>query len=318
MVQRNCAFFDVRALVRPPKAAVATVVEPSCPDMYSAHKEWMTSTYPEKKQATQRQYRDVFNTEFNISFFLPKKDVCDECTTWLHTPEVGKAALEDTYNKHLENKKIVHEMVKYDKTLARHKDNKTLCVAHFDYEKNLICPKADTSVFYCRRKLCVINFTLVDVGKYLDNCYVYDETIGRKGSNEVSSFLLHFIERKVETGIKEFRFYSDNCGGQNKNKNVTTLYAYAAAKYNVRIVHTFLEKNHSNLLSQTMWIDLSEKLQLIKDTDKEPVPWRSIRQISAEGTSPHELQFKIDHKEEPRTISTKKVRKPVNFCTFTL
>ncbi|KAK3924876.1 SUMO-activating enzyme subunit 1 [Frankliniella fusca] len=336
----------------------------SCADMYSAYKEWMSSIYPEKKLATERQYRDVFNSEYNISFFLSKKDVCDECTTWRLTPEEGKAALEENYNKHLDNKKLVHEMVQKDKTLARHKDNKTLCVAHFDYEKNLICPKADTSVFYYKRKLCVSNFTLVDVGKYEDNCYVYDETIARKGSNEVSSFLLHFIERKVEAGIKEFHFYSDNCGGQNKNRNVASLFAYAAAKYNVRIVHTFLEKGHTYNAADTVhsyierktkplqiysprqwydniatakrskthptrvievnqgmilqWNDLSDKLQLVKDTDGQAIPWREIRQISADGTTPHELQFKTDLKEEPQTISTKKVGKPVNFCTFTL
>ncbi|KAK3917836.1 Mitochondrial intermediate peptidase 1 [Frankliniella fusca] len=152
----------------------------------------------------------------------------------------------------MEDKKIVHEMVEKDKSLARHKDSKTLCVAHFDYEKNLICPKANTSVFYYKRKLNVSNFTIVDVGRFDDNCYVYDETVAHKGSNEIASFLLHFIKRKVEDGITEFRFYSDNCGGQNKNRNVATLYAYAAAKYNITITHTFLEKGHTYNAADTV------------------------------------------------------------------
>ncbi|KAK3918415.1 Neuraminidase, partial [Frankliniella fusca] len=336
----------------------------SVADMYGAYGEWMTLNHPEKTVASERQYRDVFNTEFNISFFLSKKDVCDECTTWLNTAEDNKDALQEKYSKHLENKNLVHEMVENDKKLARHKDSKTLCVAHFDYEKNLICPKADTSVFYYKRKLNVSNFTIVDVGRYEDNCYVYDETIGHKGSNEVASFLLHFIERKVAAGVKEFRFYSDNCGGQNKNRNVAALYAYAAAKYGISITHTFLEKGHTYNAADTVhslierktkplqiysprqwyqnietakrskshplrvievtqeiifqWNDLSNKLQLDKDVNRQAIPWRSIRQISSDSSTVHQLKFKTDFSVEPRVVSTKRVGKPVNFSTFKL
>ena len=38
----------------------------------------------DKEVATSRQYRDIFNTEFNISFHKPKKDQCNTCTAYIN------------------------------------------------------------------------------------------------------------------------------------------------------------------------------------------------------------------------------------------
>lgn len=90
------------------------------------------------------------------------------------------------------------------------------------------------------------------------------------------------MKRKVEAGITEFRFYSDNCVGQNKNRNVTTAFLYAASKFNVKIVHTFLEKGHTfnaadtvhslierktrqlQLFTPSMWYDSIEAAKRLK------------------------------------------------------
>lgn len=61
-------------------------------------------------------------------------------------------------------------------------------------------------------------------------CYVWDESVASRGANEVSSCLLNFIQEQVETGVTELRFWSDNCGGQNRNRIVFFLYTYAARK----------------------------------------------------------------------------------------
>lgn len=65
--------------------------------------------------------------------------------------------------------------------MARLQTSTNLVVAHFDYEKALICPKANAYIYYYRRKLSVNNFTIVDVGRFEDCCYVYDETVAKKG-----------------------------------------------------------------------------------------------------------------------------------------
>lgn len=333
-------------------------------DLYSNYETWMSEVYPNEAIATIRQYRDVFNFEYNISFFLPKKDLCDVCCTWENTPENEKTISEKTYLDHIKNKNTVVAMKDSDTKEARLKTSTTLVVAHFDYEKALICPKGNVSVFYYKRKLSVNNFTIVDVGRFEDCCYVYDETIAKKGSNEVASFLFHFIIRKVEAGMTEFRFYSDNCVGQNKNRNLTTLFLYASSKFNIKIVHTFLEKGHTYNAADTVhslierktrplqihipsmwydsiaaakrskqhpivlvkvtqdmifdWKDLADKLYLDKDVHKSSIPWIKIRQISFDGSKPHEFQFKVNFDDEFVSVSTKSVGRPVNFNSYEL
>ncbi|KAL4713801.1 hypothetical protein ACJJTC_012318 [Scirpophaga incertulas] len=72
-------------------------------------------------------------------------------------------------------------------------------------------------------------------------CYLWDETI----ANEVGSCLLDFIEQNTQNGVEEFRFWSDNCAGQNRNRFVFFIYTYCAKQFNVSIKHRFLEKGHT-------------------------------------------------------------------------
>jgi len=50
---------------------------------------------------------------------------------------------------------------------------------------------------------------------------------------------------KKENGIKEFSFYSDNNAGQNRNRFIYSMWEYAAYSLKVNIMHTFLEKGHT-------------------------------------------------------------------------
>jgi len=113
------------------------------------------------------------------------------------------------------------------------------------FEKALNCPQGQASIFYYKRKVTVSNLTVYDVRSFEGNRYVYDQTIAKRGSAEVASFLVHFIERKVLEGYREFRLFSDNCSGQNKNRMVASALLHAAAKFNIKITRNFLEKGHT-------------------------------------------------------------------------
>ncbi|KAJ8931665.1 hypothetical protein NQ314_015381 [Rhamnusium bicolor] len=54
--------------------------------------------------ATERQYRDVLNSEFNIGFFKPKKDRCERCVEFELKTEKTVEFIK-SYEKHLERKK---------------------------------------------------------------------------------------------------------------------------------------------------------------------------------------------------------------------
>lgn len=74
---------------------------------------------------------------------------------------------------------------------------------------------------------------------------MWPEVNGKHGACEVASCLLKFIETKIKDGAKEFRFWSDNCAIQNRNRIVFSFYTYVAKKYGVTISHRFLERGHT-------------------------------------------------------------------------
>ena len=85
------------------------------------------------------------------------------------------------------------------------------------------------------------NFSIFDIANKEAICYCYDESIGSKGSNEVASFVFDYIAKKVKT---DFRFYSDNCSGQNRKRYVFAMNVYAAYIFKILIIHHFLEPGH--------------------------------------------------------------------------
>lgn len=194
--------------------------------------------------ATSRQYRDIFNEEFNISFFKPKKDQCDVCCAYnnltdsMKSPEVQKQ-----YEDHIKNKTIARELKDADKLLAV--DDKTLCVACFDLQKVLTTPQSNVSDFYYKSKYATYNFTIYDIGNNAGYCYVWHEQIAKRGPNEIGSCLWKFLALQKREGVKTLILYSDNCGGQNRNHYIFSMFAFAARFFQIDITHRFLEKGHT-------------------------------------------------------------------------
>ena len=145
--------------------------------------------------------------------------------------------MQDRYDEHISNKKNVRRLMAQDKEDAV-QDPKT-CVINFDLQKVLTTPRAEIGPLYYLSKLCVWNFTIYELAAQTGHCFVWNETIGKRGSAEVSSFLLHFFREKSATGVKKFNLYSDSCSGQNKNKNIFSMYLKAAQDLSVTLVHRY-------------------------------------------------------------------------------
>lgn len=224
--------------------------------MHELYKLWFEEKYGEQFQrASERLYLDIFNTKFNISFFRPKKDRCNICNNWENAQSLKDKdsalykKLESRFEEHKIQKDKARSLKDFDKSefiKNSRSDWKNVAVACFDYEKVLAIPKSETNAFYYKRKIGVCNFTVTDIGRSETVCYVYDDTIAKKGPNEVGSFLLDFMKDRLARGIDTFKFYSDNCGSQNRNRFVFALYVLAALQLpNVEITHTFLECGHT-------------------------------------------------------------------------
>lgn len=231
--------------------------------LFNLYEEWMRNEHPLLPMASLRQYRDVFNNEFNIEFFKPKKDQCVLCHVYKNANEEEKENMAIKHALHLANKTAVRELKDQEKEAS--KSLQDCIVACFDMQKVLTTPQSELSMFYYKRKLAVYNFTIYDMTNNEGHCYMWDETKGKKGANEISSGLFDFIKKKVSKGVTTFKFYSDNCGGQNKNRIVAALYSYIAAKFSINISHNYFEVGHSQNEGDAMHalIERRKKNQII-------------------------------------------------------
>lgn len=206
--------------------------------MYRLYNEWMADKDP-KLLVSLRRYRYIFNHDFNLFFHRPKKDQCDLCSAYHTSKGEEKAAMEEKYQKHRRDIKVARDLMAGDKNEA--KSDKTVCAASFDLEKVLNAPKADFSALFYKRKVSIYNFTVYNLATNEGYCYVWNETVANRGGNEISSLLYKFIVKKVECGVKTFKFTSDNCIPQNKNQMVFTVYVMLAVKFQITIIHKYVK-----------------------------------------------------------------------------
>ena len=220
--------------------------------MYRLYLKWCT----EKKisvPAMKWCYYHIFNHEFNLGFHRPKKDQCDLCEKYRNCSSHQKEELQTEYDIHQRNKILSRAEKEVDKQKAL--TDATLITSAFDLQKVLPLPTGDASQFYYKRKLSMYNFTIYDMGNHAGYCYMWYEIIGGRGSNEVSTCVYQYIKKcAAELDAKNFIFYSDNCGGQNRNHYIAGMYLKALADNPTveSITHKYLEVGHTQNEADSM------------------------------------------------------------------
>lgn len=199
-------------------------------------------------------FYDIFK-DTGIKIHQPKKDLCDLCRDYKLTSNEN---LKDEYEKHIEEKELSRKEKKEDRYAI---DENNIC-AVYDLEAILPAPNGRSSSLYYKTKMNCYNFTIAELAKKnhseeesnkaYTNVYSYfwDETQGQKGSVEIATCVLKFLElinERATSKCVNVTFYSDNCCGQNKNKYITTLYMYALKKFeNINsITHKYFIKGHT-------------------------------------------------------------------------
>ena len=130
-------------------------------------------------------------------FFTPKKDQCDTCATYENASKTEKNSLQEKYDEH----QVEKELSRSEK--ASDKVSSNAAVAVYDLQAVFQLPKGDVSLFYYKSKLNVLNFTIYDLKSNNCDCYVWDESNGHCGVNELGSCVLDYIRKVCETGKKD-------------------------------------------------------------------------------------------------------------------
>ncbi|CAH2094194.1 unnamed protein product [Euphydryas editha] len=196
-----------------------------------------------KPHVTYQIYYNIFRNEFNISFWKPKKDQCEECTAFNNSED--KALLQQKHEEHLKEKSLSRAQKEKDKENV----SENFIVAVYDLQAVLPCPRGDVSSFYYIPKINLLNFTITQLGSKATTCFVWHEGEGARGVNEIGSCVLFYLEELNTKATEQFDvvFYSDNCCGQQKNKFMVAMYQYAISKFSKlnSITHKFLIKGHT-------------------------------------------------------------------------
>lgn len=74
------------------------------------------------------------------------------------------------------------------------------------------------SYFYYKRKFASYNFTIYDNAKKLGYYFTWNESEAKRYANEIATCLFKFMGLMKKKDVSELDFYSDNCGGQNRNR----------------------------------------------------------------------------------------------------
>ncbi|XP_060554953.1 uncharacterized protein LOC132715878 [Ruditapes philippinarum] len=131
-------------------------------------------------------YRHIFNTQFNIAFNKPLKDQCDICSTIKNINENKENSMSNfEFERHIKNKNLARKEKEADKSSA--KSNESFVAACFDLQQVFTLPKSFQGQLYYARKLNNYNLTIYSLGNSDAYCYIWNETLANRGSNEVSS-----------------------------------------------------------------------------------------------------------------------------------
>lgn len=187
------------------------------------------NTHSDRNQPYVREgiFREIFNTEYNLSFKRRHTDTCrtcDEFKVGLESELITanrKIQIQHDHQMHLDLVKKTKADFDNDVNRAIASDDKIL-VLTFDLEKTLETPSLTTSVAFYKRQLWTYNLCVYDEGTARAYMYVWSEETASRGGQEIGSCLLKHL-KLFATNAVEIILWSDSCGGQNRNIKATML-----------------------------------------------------------------------------------------------
>lgn len=249
-------------------------------------------------------YRKIFVSKYNISFGYPRYDTCSKCDEFTSKESILKKKIAETVGTSKENlteehNKLITEnkvhkkkaQVFYDRKKQsgeKARKNFDFEAVAFDFQKNMPLPNITTNDVYYRRQLSVYLFNVHILSTGESVFYCYDQTIAKKGSDEVVSMMHHFIFNILSSDVRHLALFCDSCAGQNKNFTMFRYLHYVVHKCHRldSVTVTFPERGHSYmecdrnmaLLPKHAITEIpSDLYELIENARVKPSPFQVVR-----------------------------------------
>lgn len=210
-------------------------------------------------------YLKIFRENFSLTFGRPQVDTC--CTCEELQVKIKSKFLNDNAKRVYAAEKIVH-IRRSNKFFSKMKEIKSLTQADdtvgaicIDFMQNLQLPSIPVQETFYLRQLTVSIFCIHNLKDSTADFYVYHEGIAGKGPNEVASFILDYIHRKM-TGIEHLHIFSDGCSGQNKNHVLIRLFSALVSLNKFKTIEQYFPvRGHSFLPCDRNFAVLKRKLR---------------------------------------------------------
>lgn len=264
----------------------------------------MYDMFEDKNQLSYETYRSIFVNHFNIGFGYPRSDTCSSCDEFLAKMKALKVNLKSASD--LEKGDIEKDMKKLQtenklhKTKAnvfyqRKRQTRIECQSSslkeavaMDFQKNLSMPNITTNDVYYKRQLTLNLFNIHELSTSESYFFCYPETIAKKGSDEVSSFLHNYIFNMLDKNTRELVIFCDSCGGQNKNYTMFRFIHYVVHNAKrldmIKIIfpirgHSYLEcdRNMGCINQKSPCETPDDWVKVIREARKKPYPFHVIK-----------------------------------------
>lgn len=205
-----------------------------------------------RKPAGAAKYRTIFCQEYNYSFHTPKKDQCRICNLYAQKEVDGSLSDEfkQQYQDHINRKIRAREEKQFDKDFA--KKNPKYHTVTFDLQSVLQIPCSNVSQVYYKRKLNCYNLSVYSLADTKATCFMWNETEGNRGANEIATSILLYIKSLPQT--EHIVLFSDSCSGQNRNRHmVAALLHSVISNSNIKSINQkYLEPGHTEMECDSM------------------------------------------------------------------
>ncbi|KAL4704604.1 hypothetical protein ACJJTC_002038 [Scirpophaga incertulas] len=221
--------------------------------MYQMYKEKVTSN-----PVSYTFFGNVFRT-MGLSFKKPSLDTCNMCDSY--KMKIKLASPQDIETLKLE---LDTHHLDADSAYAMKKKDKEDCndvkrVYCFDLQQCFPTPYLKTNVVFYKRQLWTFNLTIYDCFSKKSYCYMWHEADGGRGANQIASCLFYFI-KSLSSDIKQITFFSDTCGGQNKNSHVAAMFLCISKMIPDMIIdHKFLNPGHTHMECDSIHAQIERK-----------------------------------------------------------
>lgn len=256
-----------------------------------------------------------FRENYNISFGSPRSDTCQTCDRLenliaAEPDREAKHVLQTEKTLHIRKAEVFYTSMKEKTQLA--KTDVTVEVLCFDYQQNLPLPHVPAGDVFYKRQLWQYNFCIFSGKTGLSTFYMYDEATSKKSSNEVISFLHHYIMTFLSDSVTTLYLFSDNSFAQNKNHTITK-YLFTLVNQRIKnigqVIHQYPEPGHSFLPCDRSF-GLIEKEKRRKERVYVPAEWKELVRKTSK-------KFRVIDVTQDIIMDFREHFKPIFKATFT-